>query len=520
MEVTMKMGPYTLARTGLSGVVIGVMTLLLLGSAASPSQAGSLKELEDSVQEFTLENGLRFLIIENHDAPVFSYATCVDAGGVCEKVGTTGIAHMFEHMAFKGTTTVGTTNYKKEKAVHARIDEAWDAILDERAKRFEADSTRLAALDDEFKAAIEEAREFVIPNEYSKVMEENGARGLNAFTGTDITCYIYSLPSNRLELWARMEGDRLTNPVMREFYKEREVVRNERRIGTESTPMGRLFEAALTTGFMAHPYGNGVIGHSSDIESFHRRDALNFFEKHYVAKNMTVVLIGDVYPDEVKKLAKKYFSGVSDGPDPHPIMTVEPAHTAERRVIMEEDANPVAIIGYQGPASSDPDYAAMELLMEILGGGRSSRLYERLVKEEQIATQAGAGTGMPGEKYENQAIVFCMLAADRDPFEAEDMVYEEIDRLIEEGPTAAEVAKVKAGYKARVLRQMREPGRLVVSMASADQREGDWRFLFRQLERVDEVTADRIQELAAERLIKARRTVAMIVPPEEVEEDS
>ncbi len=497
--------------------VAWLLAIAAIVASPAPGQAGSMQELESKVQEFTLDNGLRFLILEDHSAPVFSYATCVDAGGVCEKTGITGIAHMFEHMAFKGTTTIGTTDYKKEQKAFDRIDEAWDAVLAERAKRFDADSTRLAELEAEFKAAIEDAQPYVVPNEFSRVLETNGVRGLNAFTGTDITCYIYSLPSNRLELWARMEGDRLTQPALREFYKERDVVRNERRIGTESTPSGRLFEAALTTAFMAHPYGNGVIGHSSDIENFHRRDAWEFFNTYYVASNMTVCLVGDVTVDDVKKYAKKYFSGVRAGEDPPPIHTTEPVHTAERRVLMEEDANPIAIIGYQSPASVDPDYAAMELLMEVLGGGRSSRLYERLVKEEQVATQLFAGTGMPGEKYENLAVVYCMMAADRDPLEAERIIYEEIDRLIAEGPTPEEVEKVKAGYKARMLRQLREPGRLAVALASADQREGDWRYPFRQLDRIDAVTAEEMQRMAAERLVKERRTVAMIVPEPEVE---
>jgi predicted Zn-dependent peptidase len=477
-----------------------------------------LDELADSVQEFTLDNGLHILVVEQHDAPVFSYATCVDAGGVCEVPGITGIAHMFEHMAFKGTQTMGTTDYRAERKAHDRIDAAWDAVLDERHKRFAADSTRLETLMAAFREAVESAQEYVVHNEFSRVLEEQGVRGMNAFTGTDVTCYHYSLPSNRLELSMRMEGERLSAPVLREFYKERDVVRNERRIGTESTPMGRLFEAFLTTAYSAHPYGNGVIGHTADIENFHRRDAQDFFNKHYVSRNMTVCFVGDVEIDQVRKLAEKYFSGVKDAPDPPPVTTTEPVHTAERRVIAEEEANPVLLIGWQSPASGDPDYAAAELMMEILGGGRSSRLYKRLVKEEQVATQVMTGTDLPGRKYPNQAAVFAFCAADRDPQEAEDLIYEEIDRLIAEGPAPAEVAKVKAGYVARMLRHLRDPSNLAVELASADQLEGDWRFLFRHLKRIENVDAAQIQALAAERLVKARRTVGVMRKPDASEE--
>ncbi len=499
----------------------GLLGFLCL-AVALPSSAGAapLEELRDSVQEFTLKNGLRFLVIEDHDAPIFAYATCVDAGGVCEVPGITGIAHMFEHMAFKGTRTVGTTNYRRERKAMERTDEAWDAYMAEKNKRFEADSTRLEELMAEFREAMEEEKQYAVQNDFDRILETNGGRGINAFTGVDMTCYIYSLPSNRLELWARMEGDRLTWPVLREFYQERDVVRNERRIGTESTPMGRLFENFLTTAFKAHPYGNGVIGHSSDIESFHRRDARDFFEKYYVAPNMTVCVVGDVTVEQVKKLAKKYFKYVRCGEDPPPVTTVEPVHQAEFRVVAEEDANPVAILGWQCPAAGHEDYAGMELVMEILGTGRSSRLYQRLVKEEQVATRVGAGTDMPGMKYANQAVVFVFCAENRDPEEAEAIVYEEIQRLIDEGPTVEELEKVKTGYLARAIRQLRRPGRLAVALASTDQLEGDWRKLFDHLGRIEAVTVEDIQRLAGERLVAERRTVAMLKKKSETGSDS
>ena len=233
---------------------------------------------------------------------------------------------------------------------------------------------------------------------------------------------------------------------------------------------------------------------------------------------MTVCFVGDVDVDEVREFAEKYFAGVGDAPDPPPVTTAEPVHTAERRVIAEEEANPVVLIGWQSPASADPDYAGAELLMEILGGGRSSRLYTRLVKDEQVATQVMTGTDLPGRKYPNQAGVFAFCAADRDPQEAEELIYEEIDRLIAEGPTHEEVQKVKAGYMARMLRHLRDPANLAVELASADQLEGDWRFLFRHLGRIEKVDATQIQALAAERLVKARRTVAVMRKPDASDE--
>ncbi|MFH1143021.1 MAG: pitrilysin family protein [Candidatus Eisenbacteria bacterium] len=477
-----------------------------------PDTAGAvlLEQLRESVQEFTLENGLRVLVIERHDAPVFSYATCVDVGGVYEETGKTGIAHMFEHMAFKGTESLGTSDYTAEQKAMQREDQAWDAVLEEQRKTTRSDSVRLAELLESFKQLREEAKSYVVGNEFSRVLERNGARDLNAFTGTDMTCYFYSLPSNRLELCMRMEADRLAYPVLREFYLERDVVRNERRMGTESSPFGRLIENFLTTAFMAHPYKNGVIGHSDDIETFHRRDALAFFEKYYVASNMTVVFVGDVTLAEVQTLARKYLSHIAAGPDPTPRLTREPVHNAERRVVAQEEANPTVIIGWQSPGLDDPDMPGMELLAEVLGRGRTSRLYERLVKTEKVAASVRTGTGWPGNKYPNQMIAIITVAANEDPYRAEALVYEEVERLIDAGVSAEELQKAKTSYLAREIRQLRDESNLTLQIAISDQLMGHWTRGFEFLDRIEAVTPEEIQDLAAQRLVKPRRTVAVL----------
>jgi predicted Zn-dependent peptidase len=476
----------------------------------TPAGAGQLQQLRDSVREITLQNGLRILVVERHDAPVFAYATCVDAGTAYDLSGQTGLAHMFEHEAFKGTQTIGTTDYKAEEKALAKVDAAWDAIVTERARSARADSTRLAELQQAFDAAQAEALAYVVPNEFSTILDRNGVRGMNAFTANDMTCYYYSLPSNRLELCARMEGDRLSRPVLREFYTERNVVRNERRMRIESSPMGRLYEDFMAAAFKSHPYRN-LIGNAADIENFRRRDAQAYFDKYYVARNMTVVLVGDVTVAEVTRLAGKYFGEIADAPDPLPVITVEAEPTSERRILAREDANPTVMIGWLGPSGNDPDYPAMELLMAILGDGRTSRLNERLVKQEKVATMAGAGTGAPGEKYPNLSMVFLNVAAGEDPLRAEEMAYEEIARLAEEGPSAAELEKVKTRYLADTIRQLRQPSRFAMALAVADQIRGGWTELFDNLDRVSAVTAADVQRLAREKLTPERRTAAILM---------
>lgn len=490
--------------------ILGLFVMNLILGATISASAAPMQQLRDSVQEFTMDNGLRFLIVEKHDAPVFSYVTCVDAGGSCVINNSTGIAHMLEHMVFKGTATVGTKNYRGEKKAMIRTDEAWDAVLAERQKGGLCDSTRLEALTTEFKKLVDAEFEYAVSNDLSKILDENGVRGINAFTSAEHTCFFYQLPSNRLELWARLEGERLAKPVLREFYKEREVVANERRLSIDSSPTGRLYENFLGVAYKSHPYKSSVLGHEADIANWHRRDIYSFLDKYFVPENMTICLVGDVTVEEVKKMANKYFSNMRSGADPVDVITREPWHKSERRVIAEEDANPVVFIGWQAPDALDPNFATMELTMEILGGGRSSRLYTRLVKDDQSAINAGSGVGIPGSKYLTQAMAFITCAADADPLAVEASVYEEIERLINDGPTQAELDKVKAGYLAGEMRSMRNPSRLALSLATADQLQKDWRYAFDHLAAIEAVTTDQIQAAAQEYLIKERRSVAMI----------
>ncbi len=500
-------------RLRIPATTAAVMILVIgLAGVAEASDAGDgFSSLKEKVHEFRLSNGLTFLVLERHEAPVFSFRTYVNAGSVDEITGTTGIAHMFEHMAFKGTPHIGTTDYEAEREAMQRVDEAWNALRRERWKRHAADSTRIAELEGAFKAAQEEAAGFVESNGYSRVLEQEGVAGLNAFTGMDFTQYLYSLPSNRIELWALMEGDRLTNPVLRDFYKERDVVIEERRMRVESSPSGRLYMDFLNTAFVAHPYGTGGIGWRSDLESFTRAEAEAFYEKHYVAKNMIVAVVGDVKVGEIKKLAEKYFSEVSEAPAPPPVETTEPPQTAERRVLMEDDAQPMVFIGYHMPDVNDPSYVAYDALSEVLGDGRASRLHTSLVKEQKLAVQVGASTGFPGNKYENLIFFYIVPASDVDPDTALEAFDAELERLTHEAPvTAAELDGIKTRYRARFWRRIQSNNGMAGQLATYQGLRGDWRVLFDQVERVDAITVDDLMRAAKRCLRPENRTVGIL----------
>ncbi len=481
--------------------------------APAPPRTG-LENLERQVQSFTLANGLRFIVVERHAAPVFSFETVVNSGSANDGLGTTGLAHMMEHMAFKGTAIVGTKDYAAEKPLLDREEAAWGAVLDERRRGAHADSTRLRSLERSLADAQTSSHALVVSNEFQKVIEQAGAQNWNASTHNDFTDYFYSLPSNRLELWALMEGGRMGHPVFREFYKERDVVYEERRMRTESSPVGRLIDEFIHASYVAHPYGFGGIGHPSDLKSFTRTQGEEFFRRHYVAKNMTVAIVGDVTTPEVKTVAEKYFGDLSDAPLPPPIDTVEPEQRAERRVILEDAAQPLVLIGWHIPAATDPRYPAYEALADLMGGGDWARLQKSLVKEKKIAVRIQCGTGFPGEKYPNQFIIFVAPAAGQDPLKVEQAIYDVLNEIQTIRPLGDEEL---AGYKVRVradkIETAADNARFAGTLAQAQALYGDWHEFFRGQERVQALTTADLMDAMKRSMIRSNRTVGVIVNP-------
>ncbi len=484
-----------------------------VATKAAPVRTG-LENLEKQVKEFTLPNGLKFIVVERHNAPVFSFETMVNAGGVDEQVGTTGIAHMMEHMAFKGTAVVGTKDWAKEQPLLAAEESAWQALRDERRRGLRADTTRLAALQQAFGEAQEAAREQVEPNEFSRIIEAAGAPDMNAETSDDVTRYYYSLPSNRLELWALMEGGRMASPVLREFYKERDVVYEERRMAVESSPFGRLFMGFLNIAYVAHPYKTGVIGFPSDLKSFSRTQGEQFFREHYVAKNMAVAVVGDVTVPELQALGTRYFNAISDAPAPPPLDTQEPEQQAERRVIFEDPAQPMILVGWHIPAGNDPRFTAYEALASLLGGGDWARLNKALVKERKIAVQLQAFAGLPGEKYASMLGMLVVPASGQDPLQVEQAVYDVIDSVLTVNPfTAAELDGYKVRVRARNIARAEGNSSLTDALSRAQILQGDWREFFREQERVQALRVDDLRAAMERSLIKSNRTVGLIVNP-------
>lgn len=472
---------------------------------------------EKKVTRFALPNGLRFLVIERRNAPVVSFHTYVDAGSVDDPKGQTGLAHMFEHMAFKGTDRIGTRDYARERRALANIEKIYDRLQAERARGPRAEAARISALEKDLQAAIDKADEFVEPNEFDRIVEENGGVGMNAGTGVDSTNYYYNFPSNRLELWFLLESTRFRRPVFREFYRERDVVREERRMRVESDPQGKLVEALIATAFAAHPYRNMPGGWASDIEHFRQPEALAFFRKYYAPGNITIAIAGDVEPNEVRTLAARYFGGWRAAPPPERIRTVEPKQEGEKRVKVLAPAQPLLAIAWHRPDQAHADDAPLEVLSEILSGGRTSLFYRELVRDRQLALAAFSQPMFPGGKYPNLFLVFGAPNRGRSVGELEAEIYSILDRVKNGAFDPAALTRVKTNLRAELIRKLDSNSGLAAELAFYEANFGDWRRLFTSLDDIERVTAGDVQRVAQKYLTEANRTVAWIetAPPEE-----
>jgi predicted Zn-dependent peptidase len=487
--------------------------LLLLVPALVAGQ--SLQDFEKKVTEFTLANGLHFLIVERHEAPVVSFHTYANVGSVDDPNGETGIAHMFEHMAFKGTQTIGTLNWPEEKKALDSIERIYDRLDAERNKGFRADPKKIEALQAEVKQAIAKADSFVEPNEYDRIVESNGGVGMNASTAEDSTNYFYSFPSNRLELWFLLESERFLQPVFREFYKERDVVREERRMRVESSPQGKLVEMMLATAFAAHPYRVMPGGWASDIDNFRRTEAEKFYKIYYTPGNITIGIAGDVHPAEAKRLAEKYFGRLPRRPLPPMVRTVEPRQEGEKRVAVASPAQPFLVIAYKRPDQYSPDDATLDVLSEVLSGGRTGIIYKELVRDKKMALAAQSIATFPGGKYPSLYLFFVIPSTGRSLDENEKAVYEIIDRVKKEKVDAAAIDRVKTKLRADLIRKLDSNSGLASELCSYSANYGDWRKLFTQLEDYNKITADDVQRVAKTYLTEATRTVAYTYAPVE-----
>lgn len=493
---------------------IGAAALLLLLPLfvwSGTAHGQTFDNIKKQVKTHTLSNGMKFIVLERHDAPVVSFHTYADVGSAQESYGITGISHILEHMAFKGTKDVGTKDYAAESKILDRMDDLY-AQLSREQQAITPDSTKIRTLKAEFDSTNSAATGLVVTQEYLDLTRERGGRGLNAYTSNDATQYIVSLPSNRLEFWMSMESDRFMNPVFREFFQERNVIMEERRLGIETQPVGKLVEDFLATAFKSHPYHHEVVGHMSDLKNISRSDVINYFHKFYSPSNLTVAIVGDVSADEVFDMADTYFARIPSGPKPEPLRTVEPEQWGERHIFVEAQSQPIVIVGFHRPSVRDKDDAALGALANIVGSGRSSRLYTSLVKEKKLAIQVGAFNGFPGNKYPNLFAVFAVPSKGHTNEECLKAIEEELAKVVNEPITSDELTKYKMSTEKGLIDDMKDNSNMAASLTFNDVVQGDWQKTFDVIKDVDAVTVADVQNVAKEYIVTKNKTIGELIP--------
>ena len=488
--------------------------LLILFLVTMPGIA-SAQDLADRVVEHTFPNGLTLLMIERHTSPTVAPYILFKAGSVDESDDTRGIAHMLEHMLFKGTKTIGTKDYEKEKGVLAEIDRIGDALDMERAKGSRADADRIAELEKALKEQQELAKAWIVTGEYTEIYTQHGSTGFNAGTSVDFTIYTVELPSNKLELWAMLESDRLKNAVLREFYVEREAVKEERRMRVDTRPGGKLYEQFMAAAFTAHPYGMPIIGWPSDIAMLNRRKAEEFFKIHYAPNNSVMVIVGNIDTDKTIALIEKYFGDMPSQPLPPEVTTEELPQEGERRIEVEYDAEPQLMIGYHKPTLPHFDDYVLDMISAILSDGRTSRFYKNIV-EEGIAVSANSGNGSPGARYNN---LFFISATPRSPHTTVDVeaaIYAELERLKTEPVAEKEFKRILKQVDASFIRNLSSNAGMAQQLAIFQGVTGDWRYLLDWRENMYKITPEDIMKVAKTYFTKSNRTVGTLVKKEDV----
>jgi predicted Zn-dependent peptidase len=470
------------------------------------------------VSEFVLPNGLRFLVIERHEAPAVSFHTYFRAGAANVPVGQSGLARLLERLAWSGTESIGSRDWPSEKKALDAIEEAQDRLLAERSKGPKADEVKITSLDFDVRRAIDRAQSLAKPQEYAQTLTDQGATGLGATVSADAIQYTCTLPSNRPELWFSMESQRLVRPVLRGFYTARDNLAQQVRIPPAEA---RAAQALVTVAFPAHPYRNPINGWMGDLETLRTADLRSFIERYFVPGNLTIAIAGDITAAEARRLADRYFAGAAWAAKPLPaaIPTMDPVQTAPRTTTSYSASTAMVAVGYQRPNGLDRDDTALDAIQAILGGAKGW-LAQALTKESGIAAAVRAQAAYPGNRYPALFAIVLQPAPGRTAEQVASAVQSVIDRLRSQPVDDATLARARAHVRGTILAALMENASAAALLAASAAEYGEWQEPLRELERMDKLTADDVQRAAAKYLVPGRRTVAYSGPDPTPEEGS
>jgi predicted Zn-dependent peptidase len=501
-------------------------------AAAVPATAQNI-----DAEEYWLDNGMQVLMVERHDAPTIMASIFARVGSSNETTGITGISHLFEHMMFKGTETIGTIDIKRDREIMAQLDSlrvlmrAEELIMRENLRRGkiedmldpEAKTPRYREIETVFDSLILEQRQLIVKDQLDELYSKHGGYFLNAFTSEDMTGYFIRLPKNKIELYMWLESDRFNNPVFREFYSERNVVREERRLGVESTPTGLIAEDFQAMFWKSSSYHWSVIGWASDLGSITREQAHGYYDTYYAPNNLTMILVGDLNPDEMIKLIKKYFERIPRGhTDPPDVVTLEEKQHGEKRLLGEAETSPQAEIWYHTVAWKHADSYPLEVLAGVLDG-KTGRLYKKLVEEKGLAKSSGGGRSMFGgsnlavganqdsRKYAGAFQIDAEAISGVRAEQLEEAMYEVLEDLKNNPVPEEELQKVKNQLRVQKIRFMDLMSGLgILFQLGSNAALGDWTEVNNNPDMCDLVTAEDIQRVANTYFANDQRNVLIV----------
>ncbi len=511
---------------------------VLAAAIVMPALVGSATAQNIDAREYWLDNGMQVLMVEKHEVPTVMAAIIARVGSANETTGITGISHLFEHMMFKGTETIGTKDIRRDREIMAQLDSlrelmrAEERVMREKLRRGEIDdmldpeskTDRYREIEGVFDSLILEQRELIIKDHLDEIYSKNGGYFLNAFTSHDYTGYFVRLPSNKIELYMWLESDRFGNPVFREFYSEREVVREERRLGVESTPTGLIEEDFGAMFWKSSSYHWDVIGWASDLGAITREQAEAYYDTYYAPNNLTMILVGDINPDKTIDLVRKYFERLPRGEVPPPdVVTLEEPQHGERRLIAEAEANPQTEIAYHTVAWKHPDSYPLEVLAGIMAG-KTGRLYKKLVEEKGIAKSSGRGGGgmfgggglsvgasQDSRRYAGAFYITAEGVSDAQAEQLEEAIYEVVEDLKTNPVGEEELQKVKNQLRVQKIRFMDiMSGIGTLFYLGHNAAMGDWTEANANPRKVDMVMAEDVQRVANRYLARDQRNVLII----------
>ena len=498
-------------------VCSGRIMRIILGLFLVPLWLGAQQV---AVKEHQLSNGMKVLLLERNDAPSISGGWVARVGSVDERPGITGMAHLFEHMMFKGTPTIGTKDYEKDIEIIAAQEKVRDAMRSEERRMREMwrrgeitdlqDPEQKTAewkqLNEEFKKLVEDHRKVIVKNEFDRIYTANGGSGMNAYTSYDHTAYFITVPANKLELFMWMESERLLRPVLREFYAERDVVFEERRMRTESTPLGKFFESFNSLFWESHPYSWPIIGWPSDITAISKKQADAFYGTYYMPQNLTLVMVGDFKSKPALALAEKYFGRLKKGEGlPPDVVTLEQPQKAEKRFYAEAETNPNVDIYWHTPAFGHKDTYPLSVLAQVLST-RTGRLHKELVLGKKLATDTWAWQG--ARKYAGEFNMGAEITEGNTPEMAEQEIYRLIEQIKTEPVPAKELQKVKNNFAAAEYRRLSSNHPILMQIMRSEGL-GNWREINEAGPKIQAVTPADLQRVAKKYFTKENRAVAV-----------